>query len=174
MSDFTLTAQPEMMRDAFISDCGHYRYSLGRRWAKGNAVIWIMLNPSSADALIDDATVRKCIGFSRRWGFFGSLVIVNLFSYRATNPDDMRRAMTQSVRLNGPQADDEIRRIREDYPIARVVGAWGNLAPWLDASRTVDVIGLLGDPDVLCLGKTKSGEPRHPVRLAYSTPLEPL
>lgn len=64
-----------MRRDAIISVCGKFRYVLEREWAlHGKTLTWCMLNPSTADALDDDPTIRKCIGFSKRWGF-GSLVV---------------------------------------------------------------------------------------------------
>jgi hypothetical protein len=52
-----------------LSDCGTYRYELWRRWAEGPHVLFVMLNPSTADAVTDDATIRKCIGYAKRWGY---------------------------------------------------------------------------------------------------------
>jgi len=59
---------------AVLSDCGTYRYVLTRRWAEGPVLGWVMLNPSRADAGRDDATVRRCMGFVRSWGFAGIIV----------------------------------------------------------------------------------------------------
>jgi hypothetical protein len=80
-----------MKRSAYISPCGAYRYSLSREWAPGPACTFIMLNPSTADADIDDPTIRRCIGFAKAWGF-GGLAVVNLFAFRATSPKDMQSA----------------------------------------------------------------------------------
>jgi hypothetical protein len=73
---------------ADLSDCGTYRYRLGRRWAEGPVDVWIMLNPSTADATVDDRTIGRCMEFSRRWGA-GALVVGNLFALRATDPTDL-------------------------------------------------------------------------------------
>src|SRR5687768_14824465 len=76
-------------RDARFSDCGTYRYNLTRLWdARLIRVCWVMLNPSTADQHEDDATIRRCIGFSRSWGA-GALTVVNLFAFRATQPRDL-------------------------------------------------------------------------------------
>src|SRR4026208_2484913 len=59
-----------MTRAATISACTRYRYSLRRTWAEGCAIVcFIMLNPSTADADIDDPTIRRCIGFGKSWNF---------------------------------------------------------------------------------------------------------
>src|SRR5262249_1429413 len=77
---------------AVISACGCFRYYLARRIAAGDRVAtFIMLNPSTADAFVDDPTVRKCQGFARRWGC-SLLRVVNLFAVRATNPVAIKAA----------------------------------------------------------------------------------
>lgn len=75
-----------MDKGAIISGCGKYRYSLWRTWDKKlPKVMFIMLNPSTADAYEDDPTIRRCINFAKSWGY-GGIVVGNLFAYRATNP----------------------------------------------------------------------------------------
>lgn len=72
-------------RAASISECGTYRWTLQRRWAAGERVCWIMLNPSTADAERDDPTVLRCMAFSRSWGY-GGLIVVNLYPFRSSKP----------------------------------------------------------------------------------------
>ena len=67
---------------------GRYRYQLWRRWGTGHLCVWVMLNPSTADATTDDATIRKCMGFAKRWGFAG-IEVVNLYALRSTDPRAM-------------------------------------------------------------------------------------
>jgi hypothetical protein len=79
----------EDFKGAVISDCGKYRYQLWRVWAFGKPkVLWIMHNPSTADADFDDATIRKIIKFSKSWGY-GGLYVGNLFPYRSTDPKNL-------------------------------------------------------------------------------------
>jgi hypothetical protein len=153
-----------MKRLATISQCGKYRYALERSWGEGKGcVVWVMLNPSTADASIDDPTIRKCIGFTRRWGH-ERLIVVNLFAFRATDPGDMKRASDPI----GPE--NEWRILDAVAQADMVVVAWGAHGGWMD--RDEDVLMQLHYP--LCLGRTKDGHPKHPLMLAYSTPCVPF
>lgn len=143
-----------------------YRYRLTREWLKGGTrITWIMLNPSTADALKDDATIRRCIGFSKLFGH-GSLVVVNLFAYRATNPKDLLKVEDPSgpnnmeVLLSAAQCSDE------------AVAAWGEI-PKRIFEKAVDAICEVRKMKLKCLGVTRGGAPRHPVRLPYKIKLEP-
>ena len=74
------------LKRAIISDCDLYRYELHRTWDKSKPkVLFIMLNPSTADAMNDDATTIRCINYAKRWGF-GSMMIGNIYPYRAKSP----------------------------------------------------------------------------------------
>lgn len=78
-----------MITDACISPCERYRYWLTRRWDLSLPVVtFLMLNPSTADARKDDATIRKCIGFAKAWGY-GGIIVINLFALRSRNPEDL-------------------------------------------------------------------------------------
>ncbi len=138
---------------AVISDCGKYRYVLERD--KGsNPLVFLMLNPSTADASLDDPTIRRCRRFSEDNGYTG-IVVVNLYAYRATKPDDMLLA-------SDPIGSDNDRFIREATHGRDVCCAWGANA---NPQRANDVISLVKScaANVYCLGKTKYGFPRHPL-----------
>lgn len=156
---------------AVISPCNQYRYLLSRVWdARKPRLLWILLNPSVADAVVPDMTVTKGIGFSQRWGA-GSMEYGNLFSYRATYTADLYSALRAGVDVVGPENDAYL-----SAAIARadaVIFAWGAL----DGSepvqkRAAHVMSLLQRHDPVCLGHTKHGYPRHPSRIGYDTPIE--
>lgn len=152
---------------AIVSDCGVYRYRLWRRWGSGAHVLWVMLNPSRADATCDDQTIRKCTGFAKRWGY-EAIEVVNLFAYRSAFPEDVASALRKGRDVVGPMNDTHIQEAVRAAPL--VVAAWGS-QHWL-GPRAAAVWGRLGP--ARCLGKTKDGHPRHPVMLAYATKLEAL
>lgn len=159
-----------MNRSADISECGQYRYGLSRHWRNdGTLVLFIMLNPSTADAERDDATIRKCIGFATRWGD-SSLLVANLFAWRSTHPRDLL-GKADPV---GPANDATIR----SYAVSAhcVVLAWGSHAPvrHLIERRAFEVRKLLRDRPLFTLGHAKDGNPRHPLMLPYETELQPV
>lgn len=101
-------------RGADVSADGLHRYSLWRHWdpSKKRRATWVMLNPSTADAMQDDPTIRKCIGFTKRLtGDFGGIVVVNLFAYRATEPRELVMARNAGADIVGVRNDSEIRRV---------------------------------------------------------------
>ena len=155
-----MTGAPILTRTALIDPSKCYRYELGRAWATGPRVAWLMLNPSTADALDDDATIRKCIGFSQRWGF-GSLTVVNLFAWRSTDPKGLATARDPI----GPENDLHI--MTAAASAAALVVAWGGEP--IARRRARDVLGMLSRRPVTHLGLTAGGQPRHPLMLAYAT-----
>lgn len=120
-----------------------------------------MLNPSKADAEVNDPTIRRCIGFAQAWGY-GSLDVVNLFAYRATKPKDLRQAVD-------PVGESCDRILIESARSAQMILlAWGNHGQY--QKRGQDVIRLLAELEPLhCLGQTQTGEPRHPLYLKRET-----
>ncbi len=155
---------PEITGRAYFSDCGQYRYMLTRDWAheKGTAV-FIMLNPSTADEKEDDPTIRRCIGFAKRWGY-GRIEVVNLFAWRATNPADLKKALDPIGVKNDAHIFDAC-----DFtgPVIGgiVIAAWGAHGGW--NNRDNQVLGMLAQHDfpVHYLTLTKDGKPRHPLYL---------
>jgi hypothetical protein len=136
---------------------GPYRYWLRRQWSDGPLLLWILLNPSIADAIINDPTVRRVIGFSQRFGY-GAAMILNLFAFRATSPGDLLDAYDPV----GPRNDEIISEHILDADLA--ICAWGAMHKRL-RWRLKDVAPLLDGPLLKCLGRTKAGDPRHPLYL---------
>lgn len=158
-------------RWAVLSDDARYRYELGRRWPNlldgggRGRIVWVMLNPSIADASVDDQTVRRCVHYSRRDGF-DDLAIVNLYAYRATKPVELGRLARDGGDPMGPENADYLDRHLADA--AMVVAAWG--AHPMATKIADDLLG--GHRPLYCLGTTAGGHPRHPARLGNDVPLE--
>ena len=150
--------ESERVPFAIISPCGAYRYVLWRCWDPDlPCVVFIMLNPSNADAETDDPTIRRCRSFAQSWGF-GSIRIVNLYAYRSPNPRDLV-PLSQAVRT-GPLNDSYIKRVCA-MDNAMIVAAWG--AHQIAVSRVADVSMLIGNRPIYCLGENKNGTPKHPL-----------
>lgn len=149
-------------RSAVFSPDGRYRYRLDRAWGSGPPMVAVWLNPSTADAETDDPTVRRGMGFARAAGC-GRLVVVNLFGWRATDPAQLRTAADPV----GPDNDAWIAAAAAE-PAAVVVAGWGARA---DPIRVRTVLGLLGDSQLFCLGRTAGGAPRHPLYLPVTASL---
>jgi hypothetical protein len=158
---------------ARISECGKYRYSLGRRWDDCSrpataGTTFIMLNPSTADDAVDDPTIRRCIGFAKRIGD-SSLLVVNLFAFRATDPT----ALACAVDPVGPENDKVIRRACMPEVSKVIIAAWG-LFGQQHTKRVNEVLSIVTDDchrQLCCLGTTASGAPRHPLYLPADAPL---
>lgn len=165
-------ASPVLRRLAVISDDGMYRYHLSREWAdEPTPMGFIMLNPSTADADVDDPTIRRCMAFARREGCT-AINVTNLFAYRATDP----RALTINAgRRVGPDNDLWLQRyldvaVQFGTPL---VAAWG--AHDVARDRAVGVLLQARRRGVAlhCLGQTKTGQPRHPLYVKGDAPLVP-
>jgi len=145
-----------VIREAEISECGIYRYRISRIWnMDAPHVLFVLLNPSTADAIVDDPTLGRCMSFAREWGY-GGLIIVNLFAARSANPK-MLKEVKDPV---GPENDKWIKEEAEKASL--IVLGWGNhgslrnrdkkVLPWLKEAR--------------CLAVTKQGQPSHPLYLS--------
>lgn len=154
---------------AVLSPCGRYRYHLARSAGVGEGTaVFLMLNPSTADATQDDPTIRKCLGFAKRWGMAG-IQVVNLFAYRATDPRDLLHVLDDE--RVGPENDDWIRRTTELPGAKVVVAAWGaNGDLWPERVRRV--VRLVEKP-LHAIRVTKSGQPWHPLMASYADGLKP-
>lgn len=144
---------------AIISDCGTYRYQLSREshdiYATRGPALFIMLNPSTADASLDDPTIRRCRSFAKSWDCAG-IVVANLYALRATDP----KQLWLHGDPVGPENDYYLQKLAKEHET--VVCAWGaNARPdRVDAVKRI-FSGRLHR--LMCLGITKDGAPRHPL-----------
>jgi hypothetical protein len=154
-------------RSAALSECGTYRYVLRRVIAPGRtvaepperAVVFLMLNPSTASGLVDDPTILRCKGFAERWtvhpgngGGVTDLFVVNIFALRTPHPQDL---LTHPDPV-GPETEIVFRMLPKEWP---VIAAWGShkmvtreRLAWLTAGRSLQA-----------LGTTQDGSPKHPL-----------
>lgn len=150
-------------RKAVFSKCELYRYSLEINWDDSKPLCqFIGLNPSTADEMKDDPTLRRVKGFARSWGY-GGVVMTNLFAYRATDPREMREANEPIGRWNDGYLLEVAGRCK------RTVCAWGNHGAFIN--RSYNVGRLLSATFLECFRLTKSKEPEHPLYMAANTPL---
>ena len=155
---------------AAFSPCRTFRYTLHRTWdVRLNKVAFLMFNPSTADERCDDPTIRRCRGFAERWSY-GSMVIVNLFAVRGSDP----RIVRQVPDPVGPANDYHILNATKDCVC--VVCAWGcgghMKGELLKRPRAVVAMLRRCGVPVDCLGYSADGNPRHPLMLPYSAKLE--
>jgi hypothetical protein len=147
---------------AVVSACGRYRYSLERRWGAGDrSLLWIMLNPSTADAAQDDRTISRCVRFSRGFGF-DSLIVGNLYAYRATDKSQLWEVEDPA----GPEADQWLAQLASTA--TDVICAWGEEGPIRGRADAVRRM-LRGIPSASYLVMNASGHPRHPLYVHGST-----
>lgn len=144
---------------------GPYRYPLWREWDPDRPrLLWVLLNPSTADAHREDPTLRRCLAFSQTWSF-GSLEIVNLYAWRSSTPQAL-------ANVENPVGDLNDRHIQEAAQrSSTVVAAWGAYKA-LDG-RDRAVMALLTSP-LWCLGTSRDGHPRHPLYIKADTRLRPF
>lgn len=158
----TNVTKMEIIKSAIISDCGLYRYQLSRIWnPEGKKVMFLMLNPSKADANKDDPTIRRCISFAKSWGY-GGLYVGNLYAYRCTDPKLLLQVYDPEGPLNWAYLH-EMASLSE-----MVVLAWGNagIVTKLGKKFTGKYIPLKVISEKLYVLKVgKSGHPWHPLFL---------
>lgn len=147
---------------AEFSDCRTYRYALWRHWSDNPRVAFIGLNPSTADETEDDPTIRRCIRFAKDWGY-GSLVMLNAYAFRATDPIEMKRALQLGVDVLGKGNRAAISR--HAFHCEMIVAAWGaHCSAYRDDQIKQDLMR-----EIHCLGVVKNGRPKHPLYIAAAT-----
>lgn len=121
-----------------------------------------MLNPSTADATENDPTIKKCMKFARREGC-GLMTVVNLFAYRATDPDELAKVDSPVGTCNEQIVMGQIKEHNQFGNL--IVAAWGNF-------KMAKEISIPTGAPIWCLGKNKDGSPKHPLYRPDDTPLE--
>jgi hypothetical protein len=172
---FEIPPSAEMIRTARFTKCGTKRFLLTRRWVAQEDtpyVLFVMLNPSTADAVGDDPTIRRCIAFARGWGY-GALHVVNLFDHITPHPEELlpfAKAKEEYARGN-PVMPLDLGIIQDQSKAAAVTvcgwGAFGKLFP----ARVREVHAVLTNPHALLV--TKDGHPGHPLYLKADLVLKP-
>ena len=161
----SLSSILQTSRGAYFSRCGLYRYLLWRTIPRAReeagTIAWLMLNPSTADANADDPTIRRCLGFSRAWGY-RRLLVVNLFALRATQPAVLARARS-------PVGKENDRAIIVAAGAADLmVCAWGVHGSLRERDQEVHALLNNAGTELRHVGVTRSGHPRHPLYLRAS------
>lgn len=151
-----------MIKTAIISPCQRYRYQLWRSWdIHGKTVCFVGLNPSTADAEQDDPTITRCINFAKQWDF-GNLCMLNLFAYRATEPEEMIKQQAQAF---GPLNDFYLAQ-----PLQRcdlTVVCWGANGKYFN--QDLHVLRMIDTP--MCFEMNKNHTPKHPLYVKSDTKL---
>lgn len=157
--------------DAMFSPCGQYRWRLRRWWRAGRTVLWIMLNPSTADGTKNDPTLLRIIHFSKLWGF-GGLIVGNLLPKITSDPAECRawayfdaaKCMT-NWHAEPALADNDLHLEEMAAGVDMIVVAWGQGAQ--DEGRIEKVIEAVRSaaPDLplYCVGRAQNGAPKHPM-----------
>ncbi len=143
-------------RTAAFSRCKRYRYKLERYWANDEAarrVVFIGLNPSTADHRVDDPTIRRCMDFTRRWGF-NALTVINLFAYRTPYPNELKNAIDPV----GPYNSKHLHQAIDNADL--VIACWGRHGGWKEQDKRLAkrYVGQL-----FCLAINTDGSPAHPL-----------
>lgn len=152
---------------AYFSDDRRYRWALSRCWGDERVpmMMFVGLNPSTADEVTLDPTMRRVVAFAKREGF-GGIWMGNLFALRSTDPKLLKVSFSPVGKENDSWLLDMA------HWTEQVVFGWGSHGGYLD--RSLHVRKLLADYKPVCLGKTKNGQPKHPLYLKADTPLQPI
>jgi hypothetical protein len=160
------TAKKSTISGATLSACRTYRYELWRqRDPTLPVLLWLMLNPSTADAELDDQTIRRCIGYAEAWGF-GAILVRNLFAFRATDPKELPGL---GVRAVGPENDryltGPVPAELQPASIGLTMAAWGTQGPLLGRDQHVIALYEAAGVQLHHLGLNVGGTPKHPSRV---------
>lgn len=149
---------------AKFSPCERYRYELGRIWdSEVPPLVWIGLNPSTADELELDPTLTRIQKRSQDFGA-GGFIMLNLFAYRATNPFVMKKQKEPVGPLNNLAIHHYLKH--------QIVACWGSHGCYKDRGKEVLDMLLRAKTRLYFLELTKYGQPKHPLYLGYDVELK--
>ncbi len=146
---------------ATFSECSTYRYRLWRKWDSGPTVSFLMLNPSTADENRNDPTIERCHRRAVAMGF-GALDVINIFSFRATDPKDLKKAKDPV----GPETDAIV--LESTLSADMTICAWGSHGDHKNRDKEVRLLLKTNDVPVHVLTLTSKGQPGHPLYIPYS------
>lgn len=152
----SISAKMKPTGEALISTCGTWRFALSREWGAGPGLAAVLLNPSTADALRDDATLVRMVGRAQRAGF-GRLVVVNLFALRATSPAVLRQV------ADPMGSDNDAAILAAAEGAAMVLCGWGGHGRLHGRGEAVEAMLRARGHPLWHLGLTQGGAPRHPL-----------
>ena len=152
-------------RGAIFSEDRQYRYILWRSWGTGPMVMWLGLNPSTADERVDDPTIRRMTSFAKSWGYTG-LTVCNLFGLISPHPKDLLAA-------TDPVGNNDRHLLMAADKAASIVCCWGAFNVGSRAQEVGQLLVLAGH-NLQCLGRNRGGSPKHPLYLSTGTALEPF
>lgn len=151
-----------MRKGAKISKCGTYRYYLNRIWDdKRPKIMFIMLNPSTADQVKDDPTIRRLIAFTKKWGY-GGFYVCNLFAYRNKSIKELKHQIKSGFDVVGPENDKVMLKVFAREGIEKVIFAWGTNGSLMGRDNVVRALF----KEAYYLELTKEGHPKHPLYLS--------
>ena len=147
MQSSNLTPFPIIESNAVFSTDRTHRYALWRIWNNSlPKALFIGLNPSTADEIKDDPTIRRCMRYCKDWGY-GGYIMGNIFAYRTTDPKNIKSAQDPI----GPKNDEWLLRLHKQATIT--IGAWGNYGRFMNRGKEVNKI----IPNLMCLKVTNLG-----------------
>lgn len=150
-----------MKKGAHISECGKYRYFLTREWDSDKPlVMFIGINPNTADDKIDNPTITRLIGFAKEFGY-GGMIVTNLFAYRSPKPEVLLEVEDPEGPLNTSSIFSGAIQCKD------IVFMWGDSPTLGRAEKIVSAF-----PGALCFGRSKKGNPKHPLYLKAGTGLK--
>tara|TARA_B100000989_G_C19527056_1_gene467499 strand:+ start:3005 stop:3484 length:480 start_codon:yes stop_codon:yes gene_type:complete len=146
-----------ILRKAEFSNDKKHRYKLSRHWNLNKPqVLYVMLNPSIGNEIIDDPTIRRLLSFTRKFDY-GGFFVGNLFTYISTDP--------KLLDISGGLTIKNLKVLTDLASKAdRVIYAWGN-----SIEEPKELKEFINDP--LCFGKNLNGTPKHPLYLASNSRL---